>query len=175
LFRDFDLTRGTSKELLAFAPSYDSDLGASDSVRNIRLGRFRNQVTALQWNQQEVEQISKHLGGVTLVGNLASEEAFKAEAPDHDIIHLAMHALIDDVHPMNSKLVFSQNEDGPEDGYLHAYELYNMNLPAQLTVLSACQTGYGKLARGGRHHELGQGLFLCRLPKCGNESLGGER
>ncbi|MEZ4684577.1 MAG: CHAT domain-containing protein [Bacteroidia bacterium] len=59
-----------------------------------------------------------------------------------------MHALVDDKDPLRSYLVFSQVE-GEENGpFLYASELYGMHLPAQLAVLSACNTGYGSMQRG---------------------------
>jgi CHAT domain-containing protein len=60
-----------------------------------------------------------------------------------------MHALTNDTDPLYSQLVFTQNPaDTVEDNSLHAYELYNMRLDANLAVLSACNTGAGKLVRG---------------------------
>jgi CHAT domain-containing protein len=50
---------------------------------------------------------------------------------------------------MKSRLAFSMNsKDSVEDNFLHAFELYNMRLPADLVVLSACETGYGKFESG---------------------------
>ena len=36
----------------------------------------------------------------------------------------------------------------PQDGYLRLHDIYNLNLPADLVVLSACQTGVGKQIKG---------------------------
>lgn len=147
LFNDFDKKEVSKNDsFIAFAPSYDGL--EIDSVRSLSLGRFRDQLTRLQWNQPEIEGISQYLNGVVLTGKDALESRFKSSTGQHSIIHLAMHALIDDRNPMNSKLVFTQEEDSLEDNFLHAYELYNMELPAQMAVLSACETGFGKLERG---------------------------
>jgi CHAT domain-containing protein len=106
-------------------------------------------VAPLRWNQQEVESIGQHLSGVGYTQQAAVERRFKEEVSQYRIVHLAMHALIDDQNPMDSRLVFSQDTaDIQEDGYLNAYELYDMEIPAELVVLSACETGYGKLERG---------------------------
>jgi CHAT domain-containing protein len=88
------------------------------------------------------------MNGVKLVGIDAIESKFKQSANHYGVLHLAMHALIDDKKPMYSKLAFSLVEDGTDDGFLNAYELYNMELSAELVVLSACETGYGKLEKG---------------------------
>ena len=64
------------------------------------------------------------------------------------ILHLAMHALVDDQDPMRSRLLFSNQIDSIEDGNLYASEIYNLKLNSNLTVLSACNTGFGKIQRG---------------------------
>lgn len=133
--------------LISFAPEYMPS-ASFDSVQNLVLGNFRDEVSPLKWNQSEANIINNYIKGRSFTGPNAVEKYFKAEAANHSIIHLAAHALIDDKNPMHSKLVFTQNKDSLEDGYLHAYEIYNMNLPSDLTVLSACNTGFGKLARG---------------------------
>lgn len=140
------VSNGERRGLLAFAPSYDGL--SKDSVRGRTLGKFRSQVSPLKWNGPEVDEIRKLTNGTVLIGQEAKEEAFKNLVGDHNIIHLAMHALVDDEDPMNSRLVFTQSSDSLEDNFLHAYELYNMEVPADLAVLSGCETGFGKMARG---------------------------
>ena len=133
-------------QYIAFAPSYRRIL---DSTQQLALGRFRNQIGPLHFNQQEATNIRQHLSGVSLTNQSAVERRFKEEANQYDIIHLAMHALVDDENPLYSRLVFTPDAtDTLEDGYLHAYELYDMELSASLAVLSACETGYGKLEQG---------------------------
>ncbi|MBI4468157.1 MAG: CHAT domain-containing protein, partial [Acidobacteria bacterium] len=66
------------------------------------------------------------------------------------IVHFATHGLLNSVHPELSGLVFSLvNEKGePQDGFLRLHDIYNLNLPAELVVLSACKTGLGKEIKG---------------------------
>jgi CHAT domain-containing protein len=64
------------------------------------------------------------------------------------MLHLAMHALVDDQDPLRSYLVFSEQDSNQKERLLYASELYGMHLPAQLAVLSACNTGYGSVQRG---------------------------
>ncbi|MBK9017890.1 MAG: CHAT domain-containing protein [Saprospiraceae bacterium] len=60
-----------------------------------------------------------------------------------------MHALTNDADPLYSQLVFTQTPPTPPTTTpSHAYELYNMHLNADLAVLSACNTGAGKLISG---------------------------
>jgi CHAT domain-containing protein len=65
-------------------------------------------------------------------------------------VHFATHGVLDLEHPELSGIVLSRfDEKGrPQDGYLRLYDIYNLNLPAELVVLSACQTGAGKQIRG---------------------------
>ena len=85
------------------------------------------------------------------IGADAVEEKAKEKARRFDVIHFATHAIIDDQSPMYSHLVLARAGDR-EDGLLEAWEMMSLNLDADLTVLSACDT-----ARGGVHP--GEGLM----------------
>ncbi len=139
-----------------FAPSYGNgdpiaSRGETDSVKLAELypGLLRGELAPLTHNGSEVETASKTLDGLPFTGSAATEKAFKQNAPQAGILHLAMHALTNDIEPLFSQLAFEKTpEDTSEDGRLHAYEMYNMHLNADLAVLSACNTGAGKLQRG---------------------------
>jgi CHAT domain-containing protein len=66
------------------------------------------------------------------------------------IIHFATHGILDSEHPELSGIVLSlvDREGKPQDGFLRLHDFYNMNLPAELVVLSACQTALGKDVKG---------------------------
>ncbi len=126
--------------LLAFAPKYENS-------KNEYLAT-RDGFTALKFIEEEANNIAKTTSGISLTHEAATEKAFKANAGSYKILHLAMHAFSNDENPDYSGLIFTSTLDSLEDDVLHAYELYNMNLNAELAVLSACNTGSGKLARG---------------------------
>lgn len=65
-------------------------------------------------------------------------------------VHFATHGIFNDKHPELSGLVLSMmNERGqPEDGFLTLRDIYRLDLPVDLVVLSACRTGVGTKVRG---------------------------
>jgi CHAT domain-containing protein len=76
--------------------------------------------------------------------------ATSGELSHYRVIHFATHGLLNSEHPELSGLVLSLvDKDGNlEDGFLRMHEIYNLNLPADLVALSACQTALGKQIKG---------------------------
>jgi CHAT domain-containing protein len=72
------------------------------------------------------------------------------ELSHYRIIHFATHGLLNSEHPELSGLVLSLvDENGKlQDGFLRMNEIFNLQLPADLVVLSACQTALGKEIKG---------------------------
>jgi CHAT domain-containing protein len=64
------------------------------------------------------------------------------------IVHFACHALVDPAQPIRSALVLSSDPSAGDDGFLQARELYSRRLEANLVILSACQSGRGRLETG---------------------------
>ncbi len=96
------------------------------------------------------------------IGFEASREAIlSGAASDYRILHLATHGDINTEHPNLSRLVFSQvdSEGNPVDGFVYAHEIYDLDLPADLVVLSACQTALGREIRGEGLVGLTQGFL----------------
>ena len=65
---------------------------------------------------------------------------------NYNYLHFATHGIVDEVDPELSRIFL--NNSKAEDGNLFAGEIYNLNLNANLAVLSACQTGLGKFSKG---------------------------
>ena len=135
------------RALLAFAPSF---------TQNQALIAERSGPSALKFNQQEVERIHQYLSGKLIKGSDANESTFYQLAPQSQLLHLATHGIANDDDPLQSGLYFSTEKDTLEDGFLSALEIYGMQLDADLAVISACNTGYGKLAAGEGVMSLGR-------------------
>jgi CHAT domain-containing protein len=128
------------------------------------LDSLRGSLIRLNWAEKEVTSISEMMNGEAYCHRRATEETFKEKAPRAGILHIATHAVINDVNPLFSKLIFSLDPASGEDGFLNTYELYNMKLNARLVVLSACNTGYGKLVRGEGIMSLARGFMYAGCP-----------
>jgi CHAT domain-containing protein len=76
--------------------------------------------------------------------------AISPELANYRIVHFASHGLLNSQHPELSGLVFSliDKKGKPQEGFLTLQDIYNLNLPAELVVLSACETGLGKEISG---------------------------
>ncbi|MEY3241981.1 MAG: hypothetical protein RIR11_3420 [Bacteroidota bacterium] len=138
-----------------YAPDYNPKLPEA-SGRDGKNGCLAWQTTdfaRLANNQQEVEAIAQITAGNALLGSAATEAGFRKNSQKPRILHLAMHGFLNDCDPAYSGLVFSPSAEQDSvqednDGILHAFEIYNLHLNAELAVLSACNTGRGKMAKG---------------------------
>jgi CHAT domain-containing protein/tetratricopeptide (TPR) repeat protein len=98
--------------------------------------------------REEVERIGKIVGrdAVILLGKDATETAFKREPLDQfRVLHLAVHGFADTQYPERSALVLGTDPKSADDGLLQVREIIRLRLNAELTTLSACDTGVGKL------------------------------
>lgn len=130
----------TAKNLVAFSFS-------SDDVKNLSAEQIltTNQIGG---SSKEINAISSLVSNVDLFSGLNATEAnFVKNAPNYDVIHLAIHGEADLDNAMDSKLMFPAGGEG-QDGSLYPFELYNLSLRAKLVVLSACESGIGKMFSG---------------------------
>ncbi len=108
----------------------------------------------LPFSRREAESIIAALPAGESFGALdfaASKETVRGGLlAGYRIVHFATHGILNNEHPELSGIVLSLvGEDGSErDGFLRAHEIYDLDLPAELVVLSACRTALGKEIRG---------------------------
>jgi CHAT domain-containing protein len=129
------------------------------------------QIPRLPGTRKEAEQI------LSLVPPNARQQAFdfnanRATATSADLsqyryLHFATHGFLDSQHPELSGILLSMfDETGePQDGFLRAHEVFNLKLPAELVVLSACQTGLGKEVKGEGLVSLTRGFMYAGSPR----------
>ena len=143
-------SRDARRLLAAFAPRYEAMQVAPEDTAGsevfaalVRSGNYD-----LPGAQAEVASIGELIGGDIFTEDKASEASFRKRAPHYRILHLSMHALLEEDNPRFSRLVFSSSDRRNEDGYIFASELSTMDLKARMAVLSACNTGAGRALRG---------------------------
>lgn len=139
-------------QCLAFSFSDSMEVANRPVVNFISL---RNNKHDLPGTRKEISTIANIVDGKYYYGVNASENNFKKNAAYYDIIHLALHGDLDHLNPNNSKLYFTKGNDSIEDGFLYNHELFAMNIPAKLVVLSACNTGAGVISKGEGIRSLG--------------------
>ena len=127
---------------------------ATPLARSLRSFDDRSGMARLLLSRDEAEAISAAVPVAdrfkALDFQASRANAMSQALSQYRIVHFATHGLLNAEHPELSGLVFSLvDEQGkPQDGFLQLHEIYNLKLPADLVVLSACQTGLGKNIRG---------------------------
>jgi len=103
----------------------------------------------LPGTEQEVNAISKLFSSNSKISihDDANETVVKSkEVGNYNFLHFATHGVVDATDPAMSRIFL--NGQGNEDGSLYCGEIYNLNMNADLVVLSACETGLGKISTG---------------------------
>ncbi len=148
LFHSFqDDEQKTKKREVCLAFSYTDTTSIADG-NTMSLATLRDVDTDLPGTREEIKAIADIIEGQYYFGSEAIEKNFKKDASQYSILHLALHGEVDNEHPENSKLYFTKSKDSLEDNRLYSHELFALDIPAELTVLSACNTGAGKIAKG---------------------------
>ncbi len=133
------LPKSKGQRLMAFSPeykSYDSKLDA-DIAMLTREGDYE-----LKGAIKEAKLISDMFNGSYFNADQATKSNFIDNSKSHQILHLAMHSIMNEEDENLSNLIFSNNER------LYFSEIYNLKIPSDLVVLSACNTGNGNYKDG---------------------------
>jgi CHAT domain-containing protein len=115
----------------------------------------------LPGSEQEATTIAKLLNTQALIGPQATEKTVLAQIRQASVIHFATHGLLDEYQGMASAIALVAGTD--DDGLLTAGELSTIPLTAQLAVLSACDTGRGRITGDGVLG-LSRSLMLAGVP-----------
>ncbi|MEG4911949.1 MULTISPECIES: tetratricopeptide repeat protein [unclassified Microcoleus] len=110
-------------------------------------GEPKQQLSPLPGAEAEARAIAPLLKTQAITGAQGTKAAIVPKMPQASIIHLATHGLLDDVRGLGSAIALAPS--GSDDGLLTAEEIFDMKLQANLVVLSACNTGEGRITGDG--------------------------
>jgi CHAT domain-containing protein len=109
-----------------------------------------SQLPPLKGAEAEAREIAPLLHTKAITGGQATKAAIKQQMVTANIIHLATHGILDNLSGLSSAIALAPDHPGtPNDGLLTAAEILDMKLHAELVVLSACDTGRGRITGDG--------------------------
>ncbi|NOQ28401.1 MAG: CHAT domain-containing protein [Bacteroidales bacterium] len=138
-------------KFLAFAPDYKNS---------------RDQFDYLPSVSKNLRKISWISLGKIFTKEKATEYNLKKHAKNYGIIHLYAHGSENIKNPGLSKMYLSYKDDTIEDGYLHAYEIDELELNSELIVLASCHSGSGNISKGEGVLSIGRNFM-----NSGNKSI----
>ena len=145
-----------NNRIAAFAPDYTDEPLIS--------GAASDHFLPLPGAEAEVAGVTGIIAGDQFMGKRATKQVFLQNAEKYDILHLAMHTILNDTLPLYSKMVFSADSSGKNERTLDTYEVYNLKLKSDMVVLSGCNTGSGKLQKGEGVMSLARAFLYAGCP-----------
>jgi len=113
------------------------------------IGEPPQQLSSLPGAEQEAKAIAQLLNTQAITGNQATKAAILPKMAQARIVHMATHGLLDDFTGRGVPGAIALAPSGKDNGLLTAEEILNLKLNAELVVLSACNTGRGRITGDG--------------------------
>jgi len=140
-------------------PIFDRRHEELKELPNLSSARREVNTIALYYNAQR-----------PLIGERASKRQIESAIADADVVHFAVHAIVDEHSPLLSKLVLAKDSNGSNvqkesTEFLKAYEIYRLNLRrTRLVVLSACQTAIARYYKGEGMINIARSFIAAGVP-----------
>jgi CHAT domain-containing protein len=152
-------------EWMGSAPVFAEGQTGGEILSANRVATIDRKFSHLKHTEREIKEILRLFQGrgtesKAYLYQAASEENFKKEVGRYQYVHLATHSKGNEDNMQLAFIAFSQPDSAlyqqslrsdslkMEDGILYAGEIYNLHLSSELLVLSSCETGIGRLAKG---------------------------
>jgi CHAT domain-containing protein len=124
------------------------DLASKNAVASFYRDADLNPLPDADREVEDLRMLYDRRHSVVLKGDEATEARTKAAVGDATVVHFATHALFDDANPMYSRLALAREPNATEDGWLESWEVAQLDLDADIVVLSACETARGRIGGG---------------------------
>ena len=176
LINEFRMVRAPSVNMFIESSRQAIEKGQIENEKLLAVGnpRFsREQFPELQdlssadWEAREIARSYERGRPRTLIGNDATKARVLAQMVQANVVHFAVHSIVDEQAPLRSRLVLAEDpsrDATEENGVLQAYEIYDSNLPVtRLVILSSCESGAGRYYRGEGIMGLSR-MFVAKVP-----------
>ena len=154
----------SDRELIAFG----NPIVGKDTSERVKRVFMSEKLDPLPEAERLVVGLAKMYGPARskiFTGAAAREQIAKDEAPRFRIVQFATHGILNNVSPMYSHLVLARDEKNPkEDGLLEAWEMKDLDLKADMVILSACDTARGRISGGEGVIGMTWAMFIAGAP-----------
>jgi CHAT domain-containing protein len=170
VFADPVFSRSDSR-LAAHFDSSGAAAGADPLITRAMRDSNAESLSRLVWSRREAQSIAGNLPAanrrLALDFDANRSAVMTTEWDSYSVVHFATHALIDLKNPELSGIVLSlYNREGePVDGFFRVTDLYNLTMPAQLVVLSTCDSAADASAAGNDTYTLSNAFFYAGTPR----------
>ncbi|MEJ0035667.1 MAG: CHAT domain-containing protein [Gammaproteobacteria bacterium] len=161
VFRADDNRLGVRSASLDEPPSITRSARDFDITRLARLTQSRNEAMAI------AGLLPRERSWLAMDFSATREAALHADWRQYSIVHFAAHTLVDLKQPELSGIVLSLYDPAgkPVDGFVRVSDIYNLDMPADLVVLSACESAVGKAVAAEGIFSLSRAFFYAGAPR----------